>query len=448
MWQEVLAVDSKLSQFRPIMAQDKDLRPLYLKRRLQLLQDQMAERPTSPSAGGVGPMRNKKYLSLRVKLLKRQFGLPNDVLSLKSLSISAAPSDYSHSMMSHHDMINENEPYLLPEHRDQTRYTYHGVHHIFDQHREAITRLKFLHNDDHTFVCSSMDGLLSICDLQTASFVTLPGHSEGVVDFDISESNQFIVSCSLDGSLILWDLTKRTQLRCVRDFEGSSYLYFCRFLPLNNNLIVCGVSSGVVRLINISTGKFIQDGSPMLGKSLSVEVNQQGSLLWVGNDRGNIESFRLMNCKKGGKIQKGSRASLGEHHPVTSLAMRNSVSKLHLGPVLLVNLGTNHLHLFKITNEFGSLESLMEFKSDLRPSLMCSLFAPILSVREGTCVVGGADDGTLAFFDLEKINNAGRNSCVNKLQGHSKPVISLGFSFNENFLASADTSGQIIVWKK
>ena len=37
--------------------------------------------------GGGGPIRNKRYISLRVKLLKRQFGLPSDVLSLKSLSL-------------------------------------------------------------------------------------------------------------------------------------------------------------------------------------------------------------------------------------------------------------------------------------------------------------------------------------------------------------------------
>ena len=38
-------------------------------------------------SGGGGPIRNKRYISLRVKLLKRQFGLPSDVLSLKSLSL-------------------------------------------------------------------------------------------------------------------------------------------------------------------------------------------------------------------------------------------------------------------------------------------------------------------------------------------------------------------------
>ena len=37
MWQEILAIDTKLNEHR--MMEAKDLRPLYLKRRLQLLQN-------------------------------------------------------------------------------------------------------------------------------------------------------------------------------------------------------------------------------------------------------------------------------------------------------------------------------------------------------------------------------------------------------------------------
>ena len=97
MWQDILAVDSKVSQLRPAMAQDKELRPLYLKRRLQLLQEQQRKlQPEVNSSNGGGPIRNKKYLSLRVKLLKRQFGIPSDVLSLRSLSLSGNPVSVDH----------------------------------------------------------------------------------------------------------------------------------------------------------------------------------------------------------------------------------------------------------------------------------------------------------------------------------------------------------------
>ena len=106
MWQEIVAIDTKLNDYR--MMDSKDLRPLYLKRRLQLLQNKAQNQPLSgrKSVSNTAPphvnspefpdpdqyvMRNKKYISLRVKLLKKQFGLPSDLVSLRSLSLSPTP---------------------------------------------------------------------------------------------------------------------------------------------------------------------------------------------------------------------------------------------------------------------------------------------------------------------------------------------------------------------
>ena len=96
MWQEIVAIDTKLNDHR--MMEAKDLRPLYLKRRLQLLQNAQSKHHRSaslPNPEEVDPdqyvMRNKKYISLRVKLLKKQFGLPADLVSLTS-QVSLSPS--------------------------------------------------------------------------------------------------------------------------------------------------------------------------------------------------------------------------------------------------------------------------------------------------------------------------------------------------------------------
>ena len=86
MWQEILAIDSKFNDRR--MMEAKDLRPLYLKRRLQLLQGQPSSRKVNPECDpDQYVMRNKKYMSLRVKLLKKQFGLPSDLTSLRYIFV-------------------------------------------------------------------------------------------------------------------------------------------------------------------------------------------------------------------------------------------------------------------------------------------------------------------------------------------------------------------------
>ena len=106
-----------------------------------------------------------------------------------------------------------------------------------------------------------------------SQFVSLEGHTDVVLDLDVSESNEFLVSCSADGVVALWDLKTRALLRKTDSADCGLHVLFCRFLPKNNNLVVCGVSSGAVRLFNVSTGKFVAHvSSPVLGKSLCAEV--------------------------------------------------------------------------------------------------------------------------------------------------------------------------------
>ena len=103
--------------------------------------------------GGGGPIRNKRYISLRVKLLKRQFGLPNDVLSLKSLSLSKDANE--NTSESKTDPVEERDVHLKAE---ESRFSFGGVKHIYDQHSDAVTVVKFAHNDDSTLFAASADG--------------------------------------------------------------------------------------------------------------------------------------------------------------------------------------------------------------------------------------------------------------------------------------------------
>ena len=105
---------------------------------------------------------------------------------------------------------------------------------------------------------------------------------------------------------------------------------------------------------------------------------------------------------------------------------------------------TNKCHDNRVTDQLGSLRlhrrfPVVHFNLGVR-----STFAPLMSSRSGDCVVSAAEDGAVYFFDVSKTERA----CINKLQAHSCPALAVAFNYSENFLATSDSSGLVIVWKR
>ena len=133
-------------------------------------------------------------------------------------------------------------------------YDFRGFHHVSDLHRAPVTHLMFAHNDAHRLIAASLDGRLSVyqLDADPPGVALTLAHSaggSGLTDFDISTSNELVVSCARDGSLCLWQLGDGTLLRrIVVGKQQPCELLSCRFLPGNNNLVVCGNSAGGVQI--------------------------------------------------------------------------------------------------------------------------------------------------------------------------------------------------------
>ncbi|XP_040570946.1 WD repeat-containing protein 13 [Lepeophtheirus salmonis] len=404
MWQDIFAVDSAFTNSSDRMAAN----PLYLKRRWQLLSRRR------PHYGKRMELTRKKYLSLRVELLKRQFKLPSpDLLSLKNLSLNDTPQE---------DPVNE---------RFVNNGSFRGVHQIFDGHSQAITRLTFGKSSSKSLLASSLDGNIStVQDLrvfQTQPSFLKPSLNDGIHSFDLSESDEVLIIAE-ENSLILRDSTSGKILRNISDISA----FAVRFLPLNNNFFACLLRSGEVAVMNISTGKFASS-SPVPGRPTSVAL--LGSLLWVANDSGVVESFKLN--PNTGKIQKGCRMhTQGPINGMDAISWRGN-------SILLVNQrsesGKDFFICYRVVDDFGSIVPFKTFDSESRSKICSSIFAP-----QSGLIAAGAEDGSLVLYDLNRDGKA----IVNQLHGHLEPVIAVAFSNDEAYMATADSSGQIIVWKK
>ena len=142
-------------------------------------------------------------------------------------------------------------------------YDFRGFQHVSDLHRAPVTHLMFAHNDANRLIASSLDGRLSVYQLDAEPpgvVLTLApqtgagaGGGAGLSDFDISTSNELVVSCARDGSLCLWQLSEGVLLRRIVVMAGGKQeLLSCRFLPGNNNLVVCGNGAGGVQISRFS----------------------------------------------------------------------------------------------------------------------------------------------------------------------------------------------------
>ncbi|PSN32818.1 WD repeat-containing protein 13 [Blattella germanica] len=413
--QQVFALDARYNAHRA--PNHPNFRTLYIRRRSQLLREHTK---------GEDSLIRKQYLKIRNQLLQQRYGVSCDQTSIRSRSISARSSSrISESpeisrFPSENNFLSEQGAVVPTKQAEASRaivggtsisenYAFVGVHHIFDQHTAGVTMLKFANNDRSRLCCASFDGTVSICNV-TANppqvEVVLKGHKKGVTGCDWSVSNDLMVTCSLDATLCLWDVTSQKCLRAVKDQMGAEMLS-CLFQPANNNMVIAGNSRGMVEVLNVSTGIYPRGGSSKLGgKVLALTFDASGQLLWAGNNKGMIVSF-LFDLESG-RLSKLRRLTVAENCSITCISWRAWISREARDPTLLVNCAANVVCLFRLL------------------------------------IVTGSEDSCVYFLDIEKEEKP----CVNKLQGHACPVLGVSFNYDESLLATSDYQGLVIIWKR
>ncbi|KAL4240495.1 WD repeat-containing protein 13 [Mactra antiquata] len=475
-WQQVLALDAKYNAYRA--PNNPQFRTLYIKRRSQLLKENAA-------ASDKDAASRRDYLHTRARLLAAKYGSPafSDQGSIKSRSFSFGGRSISKSTIENLEpKIGDTRKYhrrqrssgsvkfnldgpmkrifdsieVVPTKEAEAsramagdksvseNYAFAGMHHIFDQHTDAVTSVKFANDDKSRVACSSVDGTLSVCQVippPATVICMLKGHTEAVSDFQWSLSNDIILSVSFDGTARLWNVASSDCIRIIKDITGAE-LHSCLFHPLNNNMFVTGNSKCFVQIINLSTGKGYKGGScKITGMGMALAFDSVGKTLWVGDDKGSLSSFNVDHTN--GKMIRVRRVAVCEGHAITSISARAWVSREAREPSLLVNCSINSLCLFRISPD-GSLQLKKRFSIRQKFSRVRSTFCPLMSFRQGACVISGSEDMCVYFFDIGKDKKA----CVNKLLGHSAPVLDVCFNCDESLLASCDAQGMVIIWKR
>ncbi|KAL3621276.1 hypothetical protein CASFOL_036188 [Castilleja foliolosa] len=329
-----------------------------------------------------------------------------------------------------------------PRKKSEPAYSFVGMHCIFDQCKAMVTVIKFGHMSSDLLAYGASDGSLTVCTVSTPPSIQkqLTGHLKDVTDFDFSANNQYIASASIDKTVRVWDIPKGV---CMRVIYGVSSQLCIRFHPMNNNLLSAGNANKEIMVFNFSTGRTINK-SIFDSEVTAMDHDHTGQLIFCGDAQGCVYTV-TMNSHTGALSRSHRHRSKAKHKsPVTTVQYR-TFSLLARGPVLLTFCRDGSLSFFSVSLEVqGYLTLRCALKLAPRLHSIRASFCPLLSLEKGEFIVAGSEDANVYFYDLTRP----KHTCVNKLQGHSYPVIGIAWNYGENFLASSDFGGTVIVWKR
>ncbi|KAL0422800.1 UNVERIFIED_CONTAM: WD repeat-containing protein 13 [Sesamum latifolium] len=327
-----------------------------------------------------------------------------------------------------------------PRKKGELAYSFVGMHCIFDQCKTMVTVIKFGHMSSDLLAYGASDGSLTVCTVSTQPSILhkLTGHTKDVTDFDFSANNQYIASSSLDKTVRVWDILKGL---CMRVIYGVSSQLCIRFHPVNNNFLSVGNGNKEITVFNFSTGRAIHK-SKFDSEVTAMDHDHTGQLIFCGDSQGCVYTVSMNSHT--GAISRCHRTKSKQKSPVTTVQYR-TFSLLAGGPVLLTLNRDGSLSFFSVTLEVqGYLTLRCALKLAPRLHNIRASFCPLLSLEKGEYIVAGSEDTNVYFYDLTKP----KHTCVNKLQGHSYPVIGIAWNQGENLLASSDFGGTVIVWSR
>ncbi|KAF7995861.1 hypothetical protein HCN44_006968 [Aphidius gifuensis] len=424
MWhQQVLTLDVKYNSHR--FKNNQSIGMLYIRRRNKILHDY--EKLNNYNI-------RLLYVKIRTELLRKRYGCIN--------SDSTTTIDPTTTTIN-----NINAKPKINKKTTAECFAFAGVHHVFDQHKSSITCLKFANNDKSKLCCSSFDGTITICDVKNKPpiiIANLSGHKKGVTSIDWSISNDLIVSSSLDTTIRLWSINNYNKPICLRVVTDKfrCEILCCAFVPTNNNFVITGNSHGLLEILNISTGIYPRGGTVKIGgKILALACEESGgNLVWAGNDRGIITSLKL-DVGSGGLSKLRRIDGIGGTAAITSLTWRAWLSRQSPSPTLLVSSACNTVSLYRVIDSQGSLGICRKYPIKHRQYLIRSTFCPQMSA---CLIASGSEDGSIHLLDTSREGQAAQ---VNRLQGHSAPILALAFNYDESHLATGDHDGLVIIWR-
>ena len=263
----------------------------------------------------------------------------------------------------------------------------------------------------------------------------LTGHTRAITSLFFSLLEDMVVTTSIDKSVRFWNADSGEMLKV---FTDSSPVPVACFLPFNPSVFVAANSNAVLRLVNATNGMVLQK-LKVEAEVRALKFDDTGLFLIAGTKNGSVHVLEAcdnatlrfkfkMQLARGG-ITSITFVSAANGHP-PCLLVNASDSSVSIVDCMYANPGNSLINL-NVRHRVKIAHSLLPLKSCYSPSDL------------GYLITGSEDKGVYAF-SLAK----GANYKMHVLHHHQVPVVAVACNQQDTLLASADSLGRIVLWRR
>lgn len=285
---------------------------------------------------------------------------------------------------------------------------------ISAHHKLGVTSIAFSSNGSN-MASSSLDGTVILWDVSTGQVnATLKGHSDPVLSVSFSPDGKIVASGSSDGTVILWDTL--TGLGKTSLIGHKDKVLSVSFSP-DRKTLASGSYDNTVIVWDIATG---QPRTILTGHTdsvLSVAYGPDGKTLASGSSDGTVILWDTAT---------GEKLKLFEGHR----GLVNSVSYSPNGKTLASGTSDGTVILWDIL----SGKKITTFKEN-GSEVFCVSFSP-----DGKLLAASSYDETITLWNIET------EKAIATLKGHTDEVKCLSFSPDSKILASGSYDKTLILW--
>jgi len=263
----------------------------------------------------------------------------------------------------------------------------------------------------------------------------LVGHSRAITSIFFNLLEDQLVTTSIDKSVRFWGVDTGEMLKV---FTDSSPVPVAAFLPFNPQVFVAANSNAVLRLVNVQNGMVLQK-LKVETEVRALKFDDTGLFLLAGTKNGSIHvleasdsntlkfKFKVQLARGGVTCITFVPAAYGQPSCLLVNTSDSSATIIDCtyGPPagVLTNLSVRH--------RVRVAHSLLPLKSCYSPS------------GEGY-LISGSEDKEVYIYSLSK----GSNYKMQYLKHHQVPVVAVAVNFQDTLLASADSLGRIVLWRR